>query len=58
MTEENKTTRVYLINKNIGTHHNRPESTITITANEFIVNSKNEKERFSRDSHKLIKPEI
>ena len=52
-----ETMRVHLVD-DIGVHKNRPHATLQITADEFVVKTRDGKERFSRERHNLVKPEI
>ena len=50
--------RVLLVD-DIGVHKNRPNATLQITPTEFVVETpKGDEERFNRERHNLIKPEL
>jgi len=58
MKATTETVRVHLVD-DIGVHKNRPNATLQITASEFVVEtSEGGEERFDRDRHNLVKPEI
>ena len=57
-TEMEETMRVHIVNNRMGTHYNRPRSTLKITASKFIVKHDGEKEFFERDEHSLLTPEL